>query len=60
MEKKPEKMENKKEMRNWLNEFNLTHPFVIAGPCSAETEEQVLKIAQEYGNQERVQEDLKV
>lgn len=40
-------MENKKEMRNWLNEFNLTHPFVIAGPCSAETEEQVLKIAHE-------------
>ena len=28
-------MENKKEMRDWLNEFNLTHPFVIAGPCSA-------------------------
>jgi hypothetical protein len=28
-----EKMENKKEMRNWLNEFNLTHPLVIAGPC---------------------------
>ena len=42
-----EKMENKKEMRNWLNEFNLTHPLVIAGPCSAETEEQVLKIAHE-------------
>ena len=40
-------MENKKEMRNWLNEFNLDHPFVIAGPCSAETEEQVLKIAHE-------------
>jgi chorismate mutase len=40
-------MENKKEMRNWLNEFNLTHPFVIAGPCSAETEDQVLKIAHE-------------
>ena len=34
-------------MRNWLNAFNLTHPFVIAGPCSAETEEQVLKIAHE-------------
>jgi chorismate mutase len=33
-------------MRNWLNEFNLTHPFVIAGPCSAETEDQV-KIAHE-------------
>jgi chorismate mutase len=40
-------MENKKEMRNWLNEFNLSHPIVIAGPCSAETEEQVLKIAHE-------------
>ena len=40
-------MENKKEMRNWLNEFNLSHPLVIAGPCSAETEEQVLKIAHE-------------
>jgi chorismate mutase len=36
-------MENKKEMRNWLNEFN-SHPFVIAGPCSAETEDQVLKL----------------
>ena len=40
-------MENRKEMRNWLKEFNLTHPLVIAGPCSAETEEQVLKIAHE-------------
>ena len=40
-------MENNKEMRTWLNDFNLTHPLVIAGPCSAETEEQVLKIAHE-------------
>jgi len=32
-------------MRTWLDEMNLTHPLVIAGPCSAETEEQVLKIA---------------
>ena len=38
-------MENKKEMRNWLDEMNLSHPFVIAGPCSAETEDQVMKIA---------------
>lgn len=38
-------MENKKELRNWLDDFNLDHPLVIAGPCSAETEEQVLKIA---------------
>ncbi|MES2575149.1 MAG: bifunctional 3-deoxy-7-phosphoheptulonate synthase/chorismate mutase type II [Bacteroidota bacterium] len=43
-------MENKKEMRNWLNDFNLSHPLVIAGPCSAETEEQVLKIAHELKN----------
>ncbi|POS02557.1 3-deoxy-D-arabinoheptulosonate-7-phosphate synthase [Flavobacterium croceum DSM 17960] len=40
-------MENNKEMRAWLNNFNLPHPLVIAGPCSAETEEQVLKIARE-------------
>ncbi len=40
-------MENNKEMRTWLNNFNLPHPLVIAGPCSAETEEQVLKIARE-------------
>lgn len=40
-------MENKKEMRQWLNNFGLKHPLVIAGPCSAETEEQVLKIAHE-------------
>lgn len=38
-------MENKKELRNWLEKFGLDHPLVIAGPCSAETEEQVLKIA---------------
>ena len=42
-----QKMENNKEMRTWLNNFNLPHPLVIAGPCSAETEEQVLKIARE-------------
>ena len=33
-------MENKKEYRNWLEQMNLDHPLVIAGPCSAETEEQ--------------------
>jgi chorismate mutase len=43
-------MENKKEMRKWLDDFNLSHPLVIAGPCSAETEEQVLKIAHELKN----------
>ncbi len=40
-------MENSKEMRTWLNDMALPHPLVIAGPCSAETEEQVLKIAHE-------------
>ncbi|MBC6998567.1 bifunctional 3-deoxy-7-phosphoheptulonate synthase/chorismate mutase type II [Cytophaga sp. FL35] len=38
-------MENKKEMRKWLDDLGLDHPLVIAGPCSAETEEQVLRIA---------------
>lgn len=40
-------MENNVAMRTWLDAFNLSHPLVIAGPCSAETEEQVLKIAHE-------------
>jgi chorismate mutase len=40
-------------MRTWLNDFNLTHPFVIAGPCSAETEEQVLKIAHELKDSDK-------
>lgn len=38
-------MENKKELRTWLDHFGLDHPLVIAGPCSAETESQVLEIA---------------
>ncbi|HSR60724.1 MAG TPA: bifunctional 3-deoxy-7-phosphoheptulonate synthase/chorismate mutase type II [Robiginitalea sp.] len=38
-------MENTKELRKWLDDMALTHPLVIAGPCSAETEEQVLAIA---------------
>ena len=40
-------MKNTKELKTWLDELNLDHPLVIAGPCSAETEEQVLKIAHE-------------
>ncbi|NJB36111.1 bifunctional 3-deoxy-7-phosphoheptulonate synthase/chorismate mutase type II [Croceivirga sp. JEA036] len=38
-------MENSKKMRKWLDDMALPHPLVVAGPCSAETEEQVLKIA---------------
>jgi chorismate mutase len=43
-------MENKKEFRTWLDDFQLKHPLVIAGPCSAETEYQVLQIANELKN----------
>ncbi|WP_457616582.1 bifunctional 3-deoxy-7-phosphoheptulonate synthase/chorismate mutase type II [Lutibacter sp.] len=38
-------MEIKQENRKWLDDMQLSHPIVIAGPCSAETEEQVLKTA---------------
>lgn len=38
-------MENNKQMSQWLHDFGLEHPLVIAGPCSAETEEQVMDIA---------------
>jgi chorismate mutase len=40
-------MEITKENRKWLDGMGLSHPIVIAGPCSAETEEQVLKTAHE-------------
>ncbi len=40
-------MENSKDLRNWLDKMALSHPLVIAGPCSAETEAQVLQIAHE-------------
>ncbi len=38
-------MENSKDLRRWLDDMTLPHPLVIAGPCSAETEKQVLEIA---------------
>ena len=38
-------MEITQENRKWLDDLQLTHPVVIAGPCSAETQEQVLSIA---------------
>ena len=43
-------MNNNKKLRNWLDDFKLDHPLVIAGPCSAETESQVLGIAHELKN----------
>jgi len=42
-------MENK-NFRTWLDEMELAHPLVIAGPCSAESEEQVMEIAMELKN----------
>lgn len=38
-------MENSKALHRWIDDFRLTHPLVIAGPCSAETQQQVLDIA---------------
>ena len=38
-------MEIKQENRQWLDDMRLEHPLVIAGPCSAETEKQVLETA---------------
>ena len=40
-------MKNTKELRTWLDDLSIDHPLVVAGPCSAETEDQVLKIAHE-------------
>lgn len=38
------------ENKEWLTHFTNQKPFIIAGPCSAETEEQVLAIAHELKN----------
>lgn len=43
-------MQNNKSLRSWLDALQLSHPLVIAGPCSAETEEQMLKIAHQLKN----------
>lgn len=40
-------MEITKDNRIWLDDLGLNHPVLIAGPCSAETEAQVLKTAHE-------------
>lgn len=36
--------------KGWVEGFKLEHPMVIAGPCSAETEDQVMQIARELKN----------
>ncbi len=42
-------MENT-NFRIWLDKMELNHPLVIAGPCSAESEKQVLEVAHELKN----------
>ncbi|WP_121667054.1 bifunctional 3-deoxy-7-phosphoheptulonate synthase/chorismate mutase type II [Mesonia aquimarina] len=43
-------MKNTTALKNWLTKFGNETPFLIAGPCSAETEEQVLKTAHQLKN----------
>ncbi len=38
-------MDNDKTFRTWLDDLQTERPLVIAGPCSAETEQQVLAVA---------------
>ena len=38
-------MQNTPELKYWLNDFKKHTPLIIAGPCSAETEQQVVQIA---------------
>ncbi len=38
-------MEQNKQLGKWLTDMHLGYPLTIAGPCSAETKEQVLEIA---------------
>ena len=40
-------MDTSTYFKGWVDAFELTHPMVIAGPCSAETEDQVMQIAQQ-------------
>ena len=37
-------------MSLWIQAYEIDHPFIIAGPCSAETEEQVLTVAHALKN----------
>ncbi len=41
---------NNQNFRGWLEAMQLNHPLVIAGPCSAESEAQVLEIAHQLKN----------
>ena len=45
-------MKNNKDLGTWLSAMELDHPLMIAGPCSAETEDQVLNIAHQLKSSE--------
>ena len=47
-------MNNSKNLRKWLDDMNLSHPLLIAGPCSAETENQVLDIAHQLKDSDTI------
>src|SRR5690606_5631637 len=38
-------MENNPSLRNWYDQLTQQKPLIIAGPCSAETEQQLMDIA---------------
>ncbi len=50
MIKQSNNMENNKQLGKWLSDMNLGYPLTIAGPCSAESKEQVLEIAHQLKN----------
>ena len=47
-------MKNTAVTETWFHNVAKNEPLVIAGPCSAETEEQVLKIAHAVKNTAKV------
>jgi chorismate mutase len=44
-------MINDHSLGNWLKEMNLGHPLTIAGPCSAETQDQVMDIGKQLSKE---------
>jgi chorismate mutase len=48
-------LENIKPIHNWFNKKLETHPIVISGPCSAESEEQLIETAKELHKTGQVQ-----
>ena len=48
-------MNTQKNLGNWLEKIAGTYPLMIAGPCSAESEEQVLATAKGLAGDERIQ-----